>query len=139
MKTTKRKRVAAPAAGESVAAKTVTASAAAPVKASSAIVLASHCTLKDAAALKASLCAVLNERGTVTLDVSGVERIDTATVQLLCAFIRDRAARGQQVSWQGGSSALGARTCAQVIVRPGAIRCQHAGDGRHRVDSCAAR
>ena len=103
MKTSKRKREAAPAAGESRKAKT--AAAAAPTEALS-VVLASHCSVKDAASLKASLCTVLNESETVTLDVSGVERIDTATMQLLCAFVRDRAAHAQRVRWQGSSGAL---------------------------------
>jgi ABC-type transporter Mla MlaB component len=42
----------------------------------------------------------------VTLDVSAVERVDTATMQLLCAFVRDRSGRNQSVTWRGESAAL---------------------------------
>jgi ABC-type transporter Mla MlaB component len=56
--------------------------------------------------LKSSLCALANESGAVTLDTSAVERVDTATMQLLCAFVRDRSARNQSVVWRGVSQAL---------------------------------
>jgi ABC-type transporter Mla MlaB component len=70
------------------------------------VVLAANCSVKDAAALKTSLCAVANEGTAVTLDVSAVERVDTATMQLLCAFVRDRGGRKQNVTWRGESQAL---------------------------------
>jgi ABC-type transporter Mla MlaB component len=81
----------------------------APVEATTVepvIVLAANCSVKDAAALKSSLCAVANESAAVTLDTSAVERVDTATMQLLCAFVRDRSARNQSVVWRGVSQAL---------------------------------
>ena len=74
--------------------------------ASRCIVLAANCSVKDAAALKVSLCAVANESTAVTLDASAVERVDTATMQLLCAFVRDRSGRNQRVTWRGESQAL---------------------------------
>lgn len=70
------------------------------------IVLAANCSVKDAAALKVSLSAVVKESTAVTLDTSAVERIDTATMQLLCAFVRDRSGRNQPVTWLGASQAL---------------------------------
>jgi ABC-type transporter Mla MlaB component len=70
------------------------------------VVLSANCSVKDAAALKTSLCALANESTEVTLDVSAVERIDTATMQLLCAFVRDRIGRNQKVAWRGESQAL---------------------------------
>ena len=70
------------------------------------VVLASNCSVKDAAALKSSLCAFSNHGDAVTLDVSAVERVDTATMQLLCAFVRDRSGRNQSVAWRGESAAL---------------------------------
>lgn len=70
------------------------------------VVLAANCSVKDAAALKTSLCAIANESTEVTLDVSAVERVDTATMQLLCAFVRDRSGRNQSVAWRGESQAL---------------------------------
>lgn len=70
------------------------------------VVLAANCSVKDAAALKTSLCAFSNHGDAVTVDVSAVERVDTATMQLLCAFVRDRGGRNQGVSWRGESQAL---------------------------------
>ena len=70
------------------------------------IVLAANCSVKDAAALKNSLSAVVQESTAVTLDTSAVERIDTATMQLLCAFVRDRSVRNQRVTWLGDSQVL---------------------------------
>jgi ABC-type transporter Mla MlaB component len=69
------------------------------------VVLAANCSVKDAAALKTSLCAIAKITD-VTLDVSAVERVDTATMQLLCAFVRDRSGRQQNVNWRGESQAL---------------------------------
>jgi ABC-type transporter Mla MlaB component len=124
MKSSKRKRETAPAAKPADAAPT-----AAPVKASSrtaaavpapadqpsstVIALASHCSVKDAAALKASLVAVFDERDVVTLDVGAIERIDTATMQLLCAFVRDRDAGARTTVWSGESKAL--REAAKLL------------------------
>ena len=103
MKSSKRKR-------ESATPATPEAAAAAPrppaPNSSPTIVLASHCSVKDAAALKASLAAALDESDAVTLDVAAVERIDTATMQLLCAFVRDRAAAARPIAWSGESKAL---------------------------------
>ena len=90
MKTLKRKRgTAAPDA------------AANPV-----LALASSCTVKDAADFKIALFAHLGTPECVSLDAANVERIDTAALQLLCAFVRDRQARGLKVQWQGASAAL---------------------------------
>lgn len=72
----------------------------------SALALPSSCTVKDAADLKALLCSQLDSPDCVVLDVANVERIDTAALQLLCAFVRDRQARGRTVQWHGNSTAL---------------------------------
>jgi ABC-type transporter Mla MlaB component len=69
----------------------------------SALALASHCTIKDAAALKLDLCAIAHEDADVSIDVAAVERIDTSTMQLLCAFVRDRMERKQKVLFKGDS------------------------------------
>jgi ABC-type transporter Mla MlaB component len=109
MKTTKRKRVSAPAVeAASGKAKAPAADAAAQPTATpaSTIALASHCSVKDAAALKDSLCRFVGASGAVILDVRSLERIDTATVQLLCAFVRARGERNEKVEWLGDSTAL---------------------------------
>jgi len=81
--------------------KQVAATASEPV-----IVLAANCSVKDSTSLKNSLCALANESAAVTVDASAVERVDTATMQLLCAFARDRGARKQSIVWRGQSQAL---------------------------------
>jgi anti-anti-sigma regulatory factor len=113
-KTTKRKRAAtaaatepatAPGAATGGAQERSPAVASAPVKASSGaepvISLFSNSTVKDAAALKDTLLQVIDSPRAVTIDAKSVERIDTAVIQVLCAFIRDRAARNLAVSWRG--------------------------------------
>jgi ABC-type transporter Mla MlaB component len=98
---------AEPALEETVVAEAVAEPVAEPAVAGDPIVvLAANCSVKDAAALKSSLCAFSNHGDAVTLDVSAVERVDTATMQLLCAFVRDRSGRNQSVAWRGESAAL---------------------------------
>lgn len=70
------------------------------------VALASNCVVKDAAAFKVSLCAIADSDEPVVFDAGSVERIDTATIQLLCAFVRDRVGRNKTVVWQGASAAL---------------------------------
>lgn len=72
----------------------------------SIITLSSNSTVKDAASLKAQLVKVAALPATVSLDVSSVERIDTATLQLLCAFVRERAERKLAVEWLGSPKAF---------------------------------
>ena len=77
------------------------------------IVLASNCSVKDAAELKQSLCAHLEESATVALNVGSVERVDTSTMQLLCAFVRDRAAQQRKVEWAGDTRVI--RDAARLL------------------------
>jgi ABC-type transporter Mla MlaB component len=115
-KTTKRKRAAAPATQPAEAAieASVVASAAvavAPIEVATGVAaeasaepvvsLFSNSTVKDAAALKDTLLQVLDQPSSVTIDAKSVERIDTAIIQVLCAFVRDRAARNLSVTWRG--------------------------------------
>src|SRR5687767_10506635 len=100
MKTSKRKsktanKLAEPEVSETVAVRSEAAASGA--MSTSALALASHCTIKDAAALKLDLCAMAHEDGDVSIDVAAVERIDTSTMQLLCAFVHDRMERKQKV------------------------------------------
>jgi ABC-type transporter Mla MlaB component len=96
------------AANDAVGAEAVAASepGVATAVAEPVIVLSANCSVKDAAALKVSLCAIAKESAAVTLDTSAVERVDTATMQLLCAFVRDRSSRNQGIVWRGKSQAL---------------------------------
>lgn len=54
-------------------------------------------TIRDAAAFQAQLAERLDDSGPLHIDASGAERVDTATLQLLTAFVRDLKADGRQV------------------------------------------
>jgi ABC-type transporter Mla MlaB component len=68
--------------------------------------LAADCTVAEADSLKSELARRLNESAPVTLDVSALQRIDTAGLQLLAAFVRDRRTAGRAVAWRGRAAAL---------------------------------
>ncbi|HTX04430.1 MAG TPA: STAS domain-containing protein [Steroidobacteraceae bacterium] len=70
------------------------------------LTLAAECTVAEAESLKAQLVRRLDEAGPVTVDVSAVQRIDTAGLQLLAAFVRDRRTAGRAVQWRGRAAAL---------------------------------
>ena len=73
-----------------------------------ALTLAAECTVAEAESLKAGLTRLVHEATTVTLDVSALQRIDTAGLQLLAAFVRDRRATAHAVEWRGRAPALDA-------------------------------
>ncbi|WP_430391022.1 STAS domain-containing protein [Dyella sp. 20L07] len=62
--------------------------------------------------IKASLIEAF-EVPAVQLDGAGVERVDTAALQLLVAFRREATARGQSPAWLGVSTAI--REAAGVL------------------------
>ncbi len=70
------------------------------------LVLQAECTLGNGVELKSALCALLAHEGPVTLDAAAVERIDTAALQLLAAFVRDRRLAGAALQWRAVSPAL---------------------------------
>jgi ABC-type transporter Mla MlaB component len=72
------------------------------------LTLAADCTVAEADALKAELARRLGESGTVGVDMTALQRIDTAGLQLLAAFVRDRRAAGRTVTWRGQAPALAA-------------------------------
>ena len=73
---------------------------------SGAFAVAAECTVADASALKSGLAKLLEDSGVVTLDVSAVQRIDTAGLQVITAFVRERESQGRQVEWRGTAPAL---------------------------------
>ncbi len=75
-------------------------------EAASAIALPAECTLAAAESLKLKLAALVRNESPVTVDVSGVRRIDTASLQLLAAFARDRSAGCLAVELRGESAAF---------------------------------
>lgn len=68
--------------------------------------LAADCTIAQAGAMKSQLAKVLSASGAVTVDLSGVRRIDTAGFQVLAAFIRERRAAGRDVRCDGATEAF---------------------------------
>jgi len=91
-----RESIAEPAAAQEPVS---TSSAEVPVDSDPVIALPSNSTVKDAASLKAALIEVVGSPRTVALDVRIVERVDTATIQLLCAFVLERSKRQLGVKW----------------------------------------
>ena len=68
--------------------------------------LVAECTAAAADSLKSDLARRLDEREAVVVDVSALQRIDTAGLQLLAAFVRDRRVAGRTVQWRGRAAAL---------------------------------
>jgi ABC-type transporter Mla MlaB component len=70
------------------------------------VALASNCTVKDALALKKTLVAVKDVAQAVVINASAVERVDTATLQLLCSFVRERVGNDREVTWREPSASI---------------------------------
>jgi len=62
-----------------------------------ALSLQAECTLAEAEGLQLRLAKRLHDVKPVTLELGAVRRIDTATMQLLAAFVRDRTASERPV------------------------------------------
>jgi ABC-type transporter Mla MlaB component len=75
--------------------------------------VAAECTIADAGALKTGLAKLLEEPGIVTLDVGAMRRIDTAGLQVIATFVRERQSHGREVQWRGTAPALSA--AAQLL------------------------
>jgi anti-anti-sigma regulatory factor len=73
-----------------------------------AISLGAECTLAQADSLKRALLRLLEEPRPVAVQVGALQRVDTAGLQLLAAFVRDRRTAGRQVAWHGRAPALDA-------------------------------
>jgi anti-anti-sigma regulatory factor len=70
------------------------------------LALAAECLVVGASALKESLAGRLDEPRPITLDITALQRIDTAGLQVLTAFIRERASHDRTVEWRGSAPAL---------------------------------
>jgi len=78
----------------------------------SALVLISP-TIRTITSLQTELAERLDESGTVQIDGTAVDRVDTAGLQLLAAFVRDLRAEMRGVEWVGCSDAL--KKAAQAL------------------------
>jgi phospholipid transport system transporter-binding protein len=63
-------------------------------------------TIAHTADVKKKLARVFAQPAAVTLDLSAIRRIDTAGLQVLTAFIRDRRAAGRPVACSGASESF---------------------------------
>lgn len=82
-------------------------------KPSNTLSLAAECMVSDATSLKECLAGLLEEPLPVTLDITALQRIDTAGLQVITAFVRERAGHGRSVEWQGSAPVLAA--AAQLL------------------------
>ncbi len=57
--------------------------------------------MASASGLRTTLLKRLTDAGNVPIDARAVRRIDTASLQVLAAFARDRRADGLPVEWVG--------------------------------------
>ena len=69
--------------------------------------------VSEAGSLKESLAALLDEPLPVTLDIAALQRIDTAGLQVITAFVRERAGHDRTVEWQGTAPVM--TTAAQLL------------------------
>ena len=67
--------------------------------------LAATISIRDSNALKQTLLPLLQSQDPVVIDVSDVTHIDTAALQLLFAFSRDRRSSQRALQWLGDSTA----------------------------------
>jgi phospholipid transport system transporter-binding protein len=68
--------------------------------------LPAECLIGSLDGLRAQLLERVAIETPVSFDAAAVERIDTAALQLLAAFTRDRRAAGLQVEWRAVTGAL---------------------------------
>ena len=56
--------------------------------------------IADVTEMQGELLAMLDKGGEVIIDASRIERIDTAMLQVLCAFGEDARGRGIKLEWR---------------------------------------
>jgi anti-anti-sigma regulatory factor len=93
-------------AREAVAAVTVVAPAGPGPAADAIIRLGTHLTIREAVPLRAELLERVDAVDPVGLDASAVHKVDSAGLQVLLAFARQRRISGNQVSWTACSEPL---------------------------------
>jgi phospholipid transport system transporter-binding protein len=72
----------------------------------SVVALPENCTLRDALAMKQELLNMKDIAAAVTIEIAAVKRIETANLQVIAAFVRDRRIAGLTVTWSGASDAM---------------------------------
>ena len=75
-------------------------------KTARALALPEECGIASAAKLRAALLKRVGDKGCVAINASAVQRVDSAGLQVLAAFARDRRAAGLAVEWAGVTDSL---------------------------------
>lgn len=70
------------------------------------LALPAECVIASAPELRATLLKRLTDDGNVRIDARAVRRVDTASLQVLAAFARDRRADGLPFEWLGVPACL---------------------------------
>jgi ABC-type transporter Mla MlaB component len=68
--------------------------------------LPAECVIASAPGLRTALLERAGDTGNVQLDASAVQRVDTASLQVLAAFARDRRAGSLPLEWLGVPACL---------------------------------
>lgn len=84
-----------------------------------------QCTIRDATTLLGQLMLRLEHSAPLYIDAAKVERIDTAALQLLVAFLADRRARRRAVVWLECSESM--MRAARALGLTGALALAAAG------------
>lgn len=75
-------------------------------KATSIITLMPEQTIRDVNALHATLMSGLRDADHIRIGAAALVQVDTAVLQLLCAFMLEARQRGVEVIWDPPSEAL---------------------------------
>lgn len=97
------------------------------IRESGSLTLPADCTVAQADTLKSALVRRLRQPRPVTIDVSALRRVDTAGLQLLAAFVRDRRVAGRALAWRGRAPALEA--AAALLGLQGMLELPGEGEG----------
>ena len=87
--------------------------------------LGAHLTIREAVPLRAELLERVDAVDPVGLDASGVQKVDTAGLQVLLAFTDQRRRAGNHVAWTGCSESL--RKAAALLAMEAALGLPAAG------------
>lgn len=75
----------------------------------------------DASQLHLQLLPLLDNAAPVAIDAGSVERVDTAVLQLLHAFGKERQARGRSLEWLAASNPLRAAAASLGLALHGLV------------------
>jgi len=68
--------------------------------------LPSKLHISDVEKFRQDLEGILDSPKTITIDISDVESIDTASLQVLCALQKSLALTHNKIAWEGSSKAF---------------------------------